>query len=130
MDEAELQTIPFGHNIVGWRSLLNHCKEHGNVKLAQRCFQHVVTADQREAAGYVLLSQTYCQAGLEGSVNNIEYLRKCANAWKKPAKAVIEVDNRVHDFHVGSIIHPQIDGIHAKLKKLGMCMVQEGHMPQ
>lgn len=40
--EAEdvLQTLPFmGPSVVGLRTLLNHCKLHGNVELGQRCIR-------------------------------------------------------------------------------------------
>ncbi|KAI5068721.1 hypothetical protein GOP47_0017066 [Adiantum capillus-veneris] len=129
VDEAKclLATMPSGPGPVGWRSLLSQCKAHSQVALGQQCFHHVASGDQREAAGYVLMSNMYVQPGTEGMAES-EELRKYVNAWKKPAKACIEVLNKVHSFSVKDEYHPFITDIHAKLRLLRVQMAEAGHL--
>lgn len=130
-DEAEdlLESIPFQQNIVGWTSLLGSCKAHGNVYLGRRCFEHVVRIDPGYATGYLLMSDIYAQAGMWQDAEKVEELRRSANAWKKPAKAFIEVDNEVHGFIVDDKTHPQSDDIYAKLRSLSVQIRDQGYMP-
>lgn len=130
LDEAKclLATMPFGPGVVGWRSLLSQCKAHGSVELGQQCFEHIALGDQREAAGYVLMSTMYVQPCIEETADEVEELRKYVNAWKKPAKAFIEVCGKVHSFNVGDGCHPQINDVYVKLRKLGVQMLEEGYM--
>lgn len=119
LNEAEdlLQTMPYYLNAVGWRSLLAHCRIKGNVQLAQQCFNNLVALDCRDATGYDMVSNICIHNSMEHNVE-VEELRKYANAWKKPGKALIEVDNNVHVFGVGDNSHPQSNDIYAKLKTL------------
>lgn len=132
LKEAEvlLETMPFQPDIVGLTSLLGHCRTHGNVHLGRRCFQYLVGIDDRNAAGYVMMSNVYSRAGMCEEASRVEKLRKCANAWKKPGKAFVEVDMKVHDFVVGDNSHPQSLDIDAKLQRLALQMEEQGYLPQ
>lgn len=132
LDEAEdlLQTLPFGLDYVGWVSLLDSCRLSGDVHRGRRCFDNIVTIEGQSALGYVLMSNIYAHAGLWEDVKKLEELRKCANLWKKPAKAFIEINNHVHDFIVDDISHPQAGEIYAKLKTLNSQIREEGYVPQ
>lgn len=122
--------MPFGPNVVGWMSLLSHCKSHGNVEQGWRCFDQVVAMETRKSAGYVLMSQLYAHAGLNKNAESLEDLRISANAWKKPANALIEIDSKVHHFDLGGQSHPDNHDIHAKLKRISVHMKEGGYMPQ
>lgn len=132
LSEAEdlLESIPMAFNSVGWTSLLGSCRKYGNADVGLRCFDRVVAMDSGKAAAYVLMSNIYAHAGLQEDAEKVEDLRRCANAWKKPGKAYIEIDNEVHGFTVGDRTHPQIGEIYAKLKTLSTQMRQEGYVPR
>lgn len=66
---------------------------------------------------------------MSGSADQVEDLRKCAEAWKKPAKACIEVNKEVHSFVVGDRSHSQLDCIYAKLNLLSTQIKAHGNMP-
>lgn len=121
-NEAEdlLETIPFRSNVVGWTCLLSSCRKHGNVDIGRRCFDLISATDRRNAAAYVLMAKTYADAGMRDKAGEVEASRLSLNAWKKPAKAFIEIDNQVHDFVVGDQTHPRSEDIYAKLKTLSM----------
>lgn len=127
-DEAEdlIESVPFQSNIVGWISLLASCRRHGNVKLGERCFQHAIRINPGYSSEYMLMWNLYSGAGLLDDARNIEELRITANAWKKPAKAFIEVDNDVHSFVVADKTHPRSKDIYAKLKCLTDKVKNEG----
>jgi hypothetical protein len=69
----------------------------------------------------------YSSAGLWEEAEKLEQSRRSADAWKKPAKAFIEVDNQVHSFTVGDTSHLWTEKIYAKLKSLSMCMEEQGY---
>lgn len=129
--EAEnlLYTMPFLPNIVGWISLLTNCRIYGNLDLGRQCFDYIIDIDSRNATGFVHMSNIYNCGGMREYADKVEEYRQSANAWKKPGKAVIEVDNKFHDFLVGGKNHSQIDSIYAKLSNLNLHMKEAGYMP-
>lgn len=128
LNEAEelLESLQFPSNVVGWTSLLSSCRKHGNVEIGQRCFERVVTLDEIGTGAYALMSGVYIKAGLWKDAERLEELRKCANMWKKPARAYIEVENKVHEFTVGDDKHSHINEIHTKLRLLSLQMRKDG----
>ncbi|KAI5078696.1 hypothetical protein GOP47_0006367 [Adiantum capillus-veneris] len=132
LHEAEdlLETLPFEKNMVGWVTLLSASGEHSNEIVARRCFDHVVEIDPANASAYVIMSNTYNRAGQVEEAQSVEELRKLANAWKKPAKAFIEIDRQVHEFTVGDRTHPQRDAVYTKMNSLNAQLKKEGYRPK
>lgn len=130
LNEAEdlLESMPLRSGTVGWTCLLGSCRTHGIVELAKRCFDYVVTMNSGNGAGYLFMSTIYAHACMSEHADRVKELRKQANAWKKPAKAFIEVDNQVHGFIVADKTHPHSQQIYQKLKALSMKMREEGHI--
>lgn len=132
LDEAEdlLETLPSGPNYVGWVSMLDSCRLRGDVYRGKQCFDHIVSMDGQNALAYVLMSSIYAHAALWEDFKKLEELRRCANLWKIPAKAFIEVNNHVHDFIVGDISHPLGHEIYDKLRTIDLKMWEEGYAMQ
>ncbi|KAH7366243.1 hypothetical protein KP509_18G069700 [Ceratopteris richardii] len=133
LDAAEdlIETLPFGGpNYAGWTSLLDSCRLHGEVSRGKECFDRIVSIEDRDALGYVLMSSIYAKVGLWDDFRKIEDLRKCANLVKKPAKAYIEVDSSIHEFIVDDNSHPQIHEVYMKLSSLDLRMRELGYIPQ
>ena len=130
--EAEdlLRMSPFQSNCVGWSSLLGHCKRHGDVRKARICFHHLVEIDDQYSSGYAVMNNVYIDAGMWIDANKVRDLQGGAYAWKKPGKAFIEVQNRVHDFIVGDKTHPECDEISVKLRRLHIQLKQVGYTPE
>lgn len=122
-----LETIPFGPNIVGWMSMLSSCKRHSNVELGRQCFDFIVSADRRNVAAYVLMASIYSAAGMKKYEKVMNELRLVVNGWKKPGRAFIEVNHKIHSFVVDEKNHENMEGIHGKIKTLNMQMKVEGH---
>lgn len=117
-----LLSMPIHCKLLGWTSLLNHCKTHKSVELGRTCFDHIVTTDCREASAYSVISEIYINANILDEAHKIKEIRNHASLWKKPGKAFIQVDNMMHDFIVGDASHPRSEKIHEKLKTLAMQM--------
>eukprot|EP00250_Pteridium_aquilinum_P004036 c14287_g1_i1 orf=3-1634(+) len=130
VEEAKdlLETKTHTDNIVGWMSLLSHCKTYGNIREGKQCLERITAFDRKHAAAYVLMSKVYASADMLENAEMLLTLRNSANAWKKPGEAFIEVDNKVHGFFVGKKTHPQIDEIHQKLQKLHVQMQERGYI--
>lgn len=131
LNEAEslLQTLPFPPDIVGWMSLLSHCRLHGDVDLGRRCFDNVLTVHDRHASGFVLMSNIYADAGMWKDSEGIQEMRSLADAHKKAGKAFVEIDNQVHAFLVGDNDHPDRCDIYEKLNLLSLEVKKKGYVP-
>ncbi|KAH7285914.1 hypothetical protein KP509_33G050800 [Ceratopteris richardii] len=129
LEEAEdlLETLPFAPDLTEWTSLLSSCRMHADVSIGERSFDRFVSMNHANASAYALMSDIYAQAGRQVDADEVEKLRKYANAWKKPAKAFIEIETRIHEFSVGDESHPQIEDIYAKLRELRQRMSEGGY---
>lgn len=128
LDEAEriLQTMPYSNPVVGWRSLLCACRSYNDITRGQRCFDHIMAMEPENATAYVLLGHMYANAGMWEDVSRVEHLRKQAGAKKKPGKACIEVENRVHEFVVGDVI----SDTSSRSRSMGSRLKEDGgHVP-
>ncbi|KAI5074378.1 hypothetical protein GOP47_0010339 [Adiantum capillus-veneris] len=120
--EDFLETISISANLDGWTTLLGACKSHNYVELGRRCFNTLLRIDPRHAVGHAIMKNLYVSAGMHQEAEEINSSRKCTNLWKKPAKAYIEVDEKVHSFMVGDASHPESDRISQKLKSISKQM--------
>lgn len=82
--EAILKSMPCRSNAVGWISLLTNCKTHGKVEIGRRCFDRIVSIDDKFAPAYVIMSNIYVDAGLQEEADKIEEMRQKARALKMP----------------------------------------------
>ncbi|KAI5056028.1 hypothetical protein GOP47_0029549 [Adiantum capillus-veneris] len=96
-----IDSMPCSPSVDMWTALLSACKVHAETDLGFACFQQLVKADAEWAVPYVLMWNIYVSVGRLEDANKIEELRKKAGAKKKPARALIEVNKKVHEFVVG-----------------------------
>lgn len=57
-----IENVPPQISSVLWRTLLGACRVHGNVDLAEKCFQQLAELEPLKDADYVLLSNIYAEA--------------------------------------------------------------------
>eukprot|EP00250_Pteridium_aquilinum_P017302 c23559_g1_i1 orf=795-3455(-) len=130
--EAEecLDISPIPLDSIGWTSLLNSSKKHGCVQVGRRCFDYMVASSKANGGTYMLMSSIYRNAGMQEDAEKVEDSKRYVNAWKKPAKAYIEVNNNVHEFINGDKSHPQCQEISTRLKSLRAKMITKAYKPQ
>ncbi|CAM6029922.1 unnamed protein product [Sphagnum balticum] len=105
-----------------WRSLLGACRIHGDVEMGENIAIRVIELDPGNDAAYVLLSNIYAAAGKWDLRAKVQQLRLDRGVEKQVGSTWIEMKNEVHTFLVDDQHHPQINEIHAELKRLSRKM--------
>ncbi|KAH9304428.1 hypothetical protein KI387_008832 [Taxus chinensis] len=103
-------------NLLG--SLLAACRIHCNIELGERVAEHLFEVDPENTGYYVLMSNIYAASGRWDDVTKVRKLMEERGLKKKPGWSWIEVNSKVHAFHVGDRSHPQSENIYAILKNL------------
>eukprot|EP00250_Pteridium_aquilinum_P013580 c21434_g1_i2 orf=419-3316(+) len=109
-----------------WAALLSACKTYGEEELGSRSFQQLVYSNPHVPAWYVLMADIYAGASRWDAAYRLEEMRKHSGMLKEPASALIEVDNQIHEFIVGS--NPS-DEVSEMLITMNSRMKREGHLP-
>eukprot|EP01018_Ginkgo_biloba_P002748 Gb_11040 [translate_table: standard] len=131
LDEAHdfINKMPIKPDATVWRSLLGACRIHNDVELGERVAQFIFELEPKNAATYVLLSNIYAAAGRWDDTKNVRRMMKERGVKKTPGCSWIEVNKKVHVFHVGDRSHPQTHKIYAKLENLCRQMAIAGYVP-
>lgn len=124
-----LQTMPVPPDVVGWTALLTACRAYGNMEIGRQCFDQIMHLDPDVSFGYALISNLYADAHNWKHLYEIQELKKCFIAWKKPGKAWIEVDENVHEFTVEDKSHPETNTIYLTLNRITGLILQQGYVP-
>ncbi|KAH7433416.1 hypothetical protein KP509_07G068400 [Ceratopteris richardii] len=127
-----LQDVPLEANLAGWTSLLNYCRVHGELEIGQHCFNDLIKNDYRDASAYKLMSDIYASKESYRDAHDINKMRENAQAWKKPGKAIIYVNNTLHEFIVlnSEANHDGLSCIVTKLRSIHRQCIQRGHVPE
>ncbi|KAG9448069.1 hypothetical protein H6P81_014197 [Aristolochia fimbriata] len=112
-----------------WGALLNSCKLHKNVELAEIALQRLIVLEPDDAGNYVLLSNIYAQSGKWDKVAKVRKEMTGRGLKKSIACSWIEVKNKVHGFLVGDLSHPQSNDIYAEMERLGGLLKEAGYVP-
>ncbi|MCO5586868.1 hypothetical protein L7F22_040813 [Adiantum nelumboides] len=132
MSEAEemLELMPVVPDLKCWMSLLTSSLKFKILHLGRYSFNHVLRLDPTTSASYNFMMQIYAHANLWDDVKEIQALRTCANAWKLPGKAWIEVNMEVHEFVVDEKKHYMLPEIHKLWENLRRPMEEEGYISE
>ncbi|KAL5545820.1 hypothetical protein UlMin_005507 [Ulmus minor] len=101
-----------------WGALLNACKIHNCVELAELAFERVIEVEPTNIGYYVLLSNIYSDAkNLEG-VLKVRMVMRERQLRKEPGCSYVELRDKVHVFLAGDRTHPQTVEIYGMLDEL------------
>lgn len=112
-----------------WGALLNGCKIHKNVELAELALQKLIELEPEDAGNYVLLSNIYAQSGKWEDAARVRKLMSNRGLKKIIACSWIELKGKSHGFLVDDASHPRSDEIYAELERLEGLMSQAGYVP-
>ncbi|KAJ8440798.1 hypothetical protein Cgig2_000686 [Carnegiea gigantea] len=101
-----------------WGSLLNGCKIHGNVDLAEFAIRKLIEIDPNNGGYMSMLANLYVELAKWDKVRGVRKMLKEQNAQKIPGCSWIEVDWRLHQFHSADCTHPKADEICSVLESL------------
>lgn len=112
-----------------WGALLNSCKIHKNVELAELALEKLIDLDPHDAGNYVILSNMYAQAGRWDRVARVRNLMTNRGIKKSVAFSWIEVKNEVHSFSTGDTSHPLYEKIRAEVMRVEGLIKETGYVP-
>ncbi|XP_015579720.2 putative pentatricopeptide repeat-containing protein At5g59200, chloroplastic [Ricinus communis] len=111
-------------------ALLSACKIHGNVELGEEIARSLVDCGNADSGTYVLLSNVYSSSGKWKEAAQVRAEMKQGGMEKEPGCSSIEVNNKIHEFLLGDIRHPQKEAIYKKLEELNQRLTLEGYTPE
>lgn len=124
-----IQEMPFEADAVMWRTLLNICKIHGDVKIAEKATNSILQLEPQDSSACVLLSNIYADAGMWAKVSEMRKMMRQNKLKKEPGCSWIEVKEEVHAFLVGDKAHERCEGIYEMLDLLISEMKWDGCTP-
>lgn len=131
LDEAEevIRTMGVAPDSGILGSLLNSCKLHLNVQVAERITEHILSIDPENAGWYVLMSNIYATAKNWNGVTKMRVLMKEKNLIKPPGWSSIEINGEIHSFLVFDQRHPDSTAIYDVMRNLESRIRIEGYVP-
>eukprot|EP01018_Ginkgo_biloba_P005831 Gb_35190 [translate_table: standard] len=131
LDEAQdfIKKMPLEPDAAVWGALLGACRIYCNIDLGERVAERLFELKPEIAGPYVLLSNIYAAAGRWDDVENVRTMMKDRRVKKPRGSSFIEVNNKVHEFHVGDRSHPQSEKVYAILETLIGQMKEVGYVP-
>ncbi|KAJ4955633.1 hypothetical protein NE237_012416 [Protea cynaroides] len=103
---------------VVWSSLLNSCKFHGCMDLAEFAVQRLIEIDPHNAAYGLMLANIYGESGNTEHMRKVRKMLQEKGITKTPGCSRIEIDNQVHQFYSAHKIHTGIQEIYRVLESL------------
>ncbi|KAK6943375.1 Pentatricopeptide repeat [Dillenia turbinata] len=86
-----IKTMPFDANAILWRTLLGACRTHGNVDMAEECFEQLSKLGSLNDADYVLLSNIYADAERWNDVERVRNVMISYGIGKEPGFSNIQM---------------------------------------
>lgn len=105
-------------DVVLWRTLLNSCKTHGEVEMAEKITRKIMELAPGDGGTHILLTNLYASAGKWNQVIEMKSTIKDLKLKKSPAMSWVDVDREVHTFMAGDLSHPRAHEILVMLYEL------------
>jgi pentatricopeptide repeat protein len=101
-----------------WRTLLNACKIHGEVEMAEKFMRKMLDLAPEDGGTHILLTNIYASAGKWDSVIEMKSAIRDLRLKKSPAMSWVDIDREVHTFMAGDLSHPSAHEILKMLHEL------------
>ncbi|XP_010264807.1 PREDICTED: pentatricopeptide repeat-containing protein At1g33350 [Nelumbo nucifera] len=103
---------------VVWGSLLNGCRIHGHMELAEFAVRRLLEIDPNNASYGVMLANIYGGLGNWEEARKVRKILKEQGLTKTPGCSWIEIDSQVHQFYSADKSHLQTEEIYKILQLL------------
>lgn len=90
--------MPMRPDLPIWGSLLAASRRIGDVETGRRAAEKVMELDPTDSSGYVVLANTYANAGEFGGALKVRVKMKERNVERVPGSSSVEVDGVVYEF--------------------------------
>ncbi|KAL0297081.1 UNVERIFIED_CONTAM: Pentatricopeptide repeat-containing protein [Sesamum radiatum] len=101
-----------------WGSLLNGCKIHGRMDLAEFAVKKLIYINPNNGGYRAILANLYGEMGKWDEAQKVRKTLSEGDAHKAPGCSWIEVDNQVHNFYSVDRSHPKMEEIYGVLECL------------
>ncbi|KAL0401478.1 UNVERIFIED_CONTAM: Pentatricopeptide repeat-containing protein [Sesamum latifolium] len=85
--------------------------------------------EPKHCGDYVLLSNLYASERRWSDVHNVRRTMLKEGVKKVPGFSLVELGNRIHEFVMGDMSHPQTEAIYAMLSEMTRLLKLEGYAP-
>ncbi|GAA0143392.1 hypothetical protein LIER_04087 [Lithospermum erythrorhizon] len=124
-----IKTMKIDPDPVLWGTLLDACRIHKNVSLAEEIVKFLLEHNRMCPGNFVLLSNIYAAAGSWEGVERVRVTMKKNGILKEPGCSSIEVNNEVHEFLAGDLKHPMSKEIYEMLEEINKLLKARGYIP-
>ncbi|KAB2054545.1 hypothetical protein ES319_A12G262300v1 [Gossypium barbadense] len=124
-----INKMPCTPDALVWRTFLGACRVHHDKELGEHAAKMILQQDPHDTAAHILLSNLYASSGQWEDVARIRKNMKERNLIKEAGCSWIEVDNKIHRFHVADTSHPQVQEIYDKLDEMALKIKGLGYVP-
>ncbi|XP_020590055.1 pentatricopeptide repeat-containing protein At3g29230-like [Phalaenopsis equestris] len=111
--------MPFEPNVVIWGSILNACRVHDNVGLAEKVVDELMKLKLSDEGNFAIISNIYASAAKWDGMAKARLKMRDDLGQKRAGSSWLELDDVVHEFTVGDRMHPQADRILRMVSRLG-----------
>ncbi|KAF7829919.1 pentatricopeptide repeat-containing protein [Senna tora] len=103
IDEAltVVENMPMNPSGCIWGSLLNSCRLHGNVPLAEVVAERLFEIEPMNPGNYVMLSNIYANAGMWDGVNRVREIMGMRGIKKDVGCSWTQIKHKIHSFVAG-----------------------------
>ncbi|CAI8595509.1 unnamed protein product [Vicia faba] len=101
-----------------WRTLLNACKIHGEIEMAEKFMAKMLDHAPRDGGTHILLTNIYASSGKWDNVIEMKSTIRDLKLKKSPAMSWVDIDREVHTFMAGDLSHPRAHEILEMLHEL------------
>lgn len=131
LHEAEelIKSMRMKENLSVWLALLNGCRMHSNLEVAERTAESIFNLDPHCSAAYILLSNLYAFAGRWSDVARVRGNMKKIGIVKQAGSSWVNLKGLRHSFLSGDRSHPLSEKIYQKLDWLGEKLKEFGYVP-
>ncbi|XAR48154.1 hypothetical protein NMG60_11030884 [Bertholletia excelsa] len=103
---------------VVWGSLLNGCRIHGRIDLAEFAVRKLIEVHPDNGGYSAMLANIYVESGKWDEARKVRKKMNEQNAQKTPGCSWIEVDNKVHQFYSVDETHHRTEEIYTILESM------------
>jgi pentatricopeptide repeat protein len=131
LDDARalIGSMPTGPTDTAWRSLLNACRIHGDLDLAERALEELRRLGAANAGDYVIVADMHARAKNWAAA---AALRTEAVDWglaQSPGFSAVEVRGELHRFVSQDMSHPRTRDIYEMLHQMEWQLRFDGYKP-
>ncbi|PIN09290.1 hypothetical protein CDL12_18121 [Handroanthus impetiginosus] len=120
-----LRSMPMEPNVLVWGALLNSCKMHKNMDVAEETAALIFDLESEAMGSYMLLSNLYAASGRWDDSAKVRVSARTRGLRKVPGQSWVEVKKKFYSFSAGKSLDLEMEEVDRVLKDLTMKMVME-----